>query len=113
GAAFTYQEVKETELGQGLDIQGGMQVTLAISPMDIVEGLSGNSSNAIFNAVLEESERRANANNERFLDVFYEVWQEKSNNQRLSTIFATAANRGRISLESTDNEILSILNTEI
>src|SRR5690606_39585311 len=33
GAKFTYQEVKETELGQGLDIQGGMQVTLAISPV--------------------------------------------------------------------------------
>src|SRR5690554_3439655 len=43
GAPFTYQEVKETELGQGLDIQGGMQVTLAISPVDIVKGLSGRS----------------------------------------------------------------------
>src|SRR5690606_7885430 len=54
-----------------------------------------------------------NVNNEKFLDVFYEIWQEKSNNQRLNTIFATAANRGRISLESTDNEILNLIDTEI
>lgn len=113
GAPFTYQEVKETELGQGLDIQGGMQVTLAISPIDIVKGLSGNSSNATFNAALEEAEKVSNVNNEKFLDVFYEIWQEKSNNQRLNTIFATAANRGRISLESTDNEILNLIDTEI
>src|SRR5690554_3316512 len=113
GAPFTYQEVKETELGQGLDIQGGMQVTLAISPVDIVKGLSGNSSNPVFNSVLEEAEKRANVNNEKFLDVFYQIWQEKSNNQRLNTVFATAANRGRISLESTDNEILNLLDTEI
>src|SRR5690554_4819965 len=74
GAPFTYQEIKETELGQGLDIQGGMQVTLAISPVDIVKGLSGDSANPTFNAVLEEAENRANTSNERFLDVFYEVW---------------------------------------
>ncbi|HCB45923.1 MAG TPA: hypothetical protein DEP37_05800, partial [Algoriphagus sp.] len=28
GADFTYQEIKETELGLGLDLQGGMHVTL-------------------------------------------------------------------------------------
>src|SRR5690554_269484 len=113
GAPFTYQEVKETELGQGLDIQGGMQVTLAISPVDIVKGLSGNSSNPVFNSVLEEAEKRANVNNEKFLDVFYQIWQEKAGDQGLGSIFATAANRGRISLESTDNEILNLLDTEI
>src|SRR5690606_13497318 len=113
GAPFTYQEVKETELGQGLDIQGGMQVTLAISPIDIVKGLSGNSSNATFNAALEEAEKVSNVNNEKFLDVFYEIWQEKSNNQRLNTIFATAANRGRISLDTPDSQILNLIDTEI
>src|SRR5690606_37290548 len=44
GEKSTYQEVKETELGQGLDIQGGMQVTLAISPVDSVKGMLDNSS---------------------------------------------------------------------
>jgi SecD/SecF fusion protein len=113
GGSFTYQEVKETELGQGLDIQGGMQVTLAVSPVEIVKGLSGNSQNETFNAVLEEAQQRAKTDNEKFVDIFYEVWQENTENQKLSSIFATAANRGRISLESSDSEILNLLDQEI
>lgn len=113
GASFTYQEVKETELGQGLDIQGGMQVTLAVSPLDIVKGLSGNSQNPTFVSVLEEAEERAKTDNEKFVDIFYEVWQENTDDQQLNSIFATAANRGRISLETSDNEILSLIDTEI
>src|SRR5690554_3743298 len=113
GAKFTYQEVKETELGQGLDIQGGMQVTLAISPVDIVKGMSGNSNNKTFTAVLAEAEERAKTVNDKFVNIFYNVWKEQAGDQRLGSIFATAANRGRISLESTDNEILNILDTEI
>lgn len=113
GAKFTYQEVKETELGQGLDIQGGMQVTLAISPVDIVKGMSGNSSNKTFSAVLQEAEERAKTVNDKFVNIFYDVWKEKAGDQKLSSIFATAANRGRISLESSDSEILNILDREI
>src|SRR5690606_41866313 len=93
GASFTFQEVKETELGQGLDIQGGMQVTLAVSPVEIVRGLSGSSKNPTFNEVLEEAEERAKTVNERFVDIFYQVWQEKTGGQALNTIFATAGNR--------------------
>lgn len=113
GAPFTYQEVKETELGRGLDIQGGMQVTLAVSPLDIVKGLSGNSQNPSFLAVLDEAQERAKTDNEKFVDIFYEVWQEKNDGQQLNSIFATAANRGRISLETSDNEIVSLLDAEI
>lgn len=113
GADFTFQEVKQTELGQGLDIQGGMQVTLAVSPVDIVKGLSGNSKNQVFNQVVEEAEIRARTDDEKFVDIFYEVWQEKTNDKRLNSIFATAANRGRISLETPDSEILTIIDTEI
>lgn len=113
GAKFTYQEVKETELGQGLDIQGGMQVTLAISPVDIVKGMSGNSANKTFTAVLTEAEERAKTVNDKFVNIFYNVWKEQAGDQKLSSIFATAANRGRISMESSDNEILNVLDREI
>src|SRR5690606_38472958 len=76
GAKLSYQEVKEAELGQGLDIEGGMQVTLAISPVDIVKGMSGNSSNTTFNPVLEEADERAKTVSDKFVNIFYNVWQE-------------------------------------
>ena len=113
GADFTYQEIKETELGLGLDLQGGMHVTLEVSPVEIVKGLSGNSKDPIFNAALAEAEQISKTSNEKFVDIFYRTWQEKSGDKDLNLIFATAANRGRISLESTDNDILGEIDSEV
>lgn len=113
GAKFTYKEIKETELGLGLDLQGGMHVTLEVSPIEIVRGLSGNSKDPNFNAALEQATVAAKTSNDKFVNLFYNAWNQKAGNQKLSTVFATAANRGRISLESSDSDILAIIDTEI
>ena len=113
GASFTYKEIKETELGLGLDLQGGMHVTLEVSPIEILKGLSGNSKDVAFNAALEEAAQEAKTSNSKFVDLFYSSWQNQAPGQKLSGIFATAANRGRISLESSDSDILQIIDTEV
>ncbi|MFM7629834.1 MAG: protein translocase subunit SecDF [Algoriphagus sp.] len=113
GANYTYQEIKETELGLGLDLQGGMHVTLEVSPVEIVKGIAGNPSNEAFNASVEEARVAAKTSNAKFVDLFYAAWQKNNPGKELSSIFATAANRGRISLESSDSEILSIIDTEV
>ena len=38
---YTFQQVREKELGLGLDLKGGMNVTLQISVPDILRALSG------------------------------------------------------------------------
>ncbi len=113
GADFTYQEIKETELGLGLDLQGGMHVTLAVSPVEIVKGIAGNPKDETFNKSIEEARVAAKTSDSKFVDLFYAAWKKNSSNAKLSTIFATAANRGRISLESSDSEILDLINTEV
>ncbi|SMD42702.1 SecD/SecF fusion protein [Aquiflexum balticum DSM 16537] len=113
GAKFTYKEIKETELGLGLDLQGGMHVTLEVSPVEIVKGLSGNSKDAAFNAALEDAAEASKTSNEKYVDLFYIAWQNNAPDQKLSGIFATAANRGRISLETSDTDILKIIDTEV
>ncbi|GMQ25797.1 protein translocase subunit SecDF [Algoriphagus sp. oki45] len=113
GADFTYQEVKETELGLGLDLQGGMHVTLEVSPVEIVKGIAGNPRDEGFNKSVEEAREEAKTSNSPFADLFYSAWQRNNPGKNLSSIFATAANRGRISLESSDSEILDIINTEV
>ncbi len=113
GADFTYQEVKETELGLGLDLQGGMHVTLAVSPVEIVKGIAGNPKDAGFNKAVEEAREEAKTSTAKYVDLFYAAWQRNNPDKKLSSIFATAANRGRISLESTDAEILEIIDNEV
>lgn len=113
GANYTYKEIKETELGLGLDLQGGMHVTLEVSPVEIVKGLSGNSKDPMFNAALEEATEAAKTTNEKFVNLFYTSWQSKATGKNLNTVFATATNRGKISLESSDSDILGIIDLEI
>lgn len=113
GAKFTYKEIKETELGLGLDLQGGMHVTLEVSPVEILKGLSGNSKDPAFNTALDRATEAAKTTNDKFVNIFYSQWQQAASNRKLSEVFATAANRGRISLESSDSEILDIIDGEI
>jgi SecD/SecF fusion protein len=113
GASYTYQEIKETELGLGLDLQGGMHVTLEVSPVEIVKGIAGNPKNDAFNAAVAEAKEVSKTSNAKFVDLFYAAWQKNNPGKALSAVFATAANRGRISLESTDAEILEIIDTEV
>ncbi|SEJ08309.1 SecD/SecF fusion protein [Cyclobacterium xiamenense] len=113
GIPFTYQEVKNTELGLGLDLQGGMHVTLEVSPIEIVKGLSGGSKDPEFNQAIALAVERSKTVNESFVSIFYQAWQEEAGDRQLNTIFATAANRGRISLESSDTDILNIIDDEV
>lgn len=113
GADFTYQEIKETELGLGLDLQGGMHVTLEVSPVEIVKGLAGNPKDEGFNKSVEDARLAAKTSTEKFVNLFYTAWQQNNPGKNLSSIFATAANRGRISLESSDAEIIDIIDTEV
>ena len=52
---FTYKECKERELNLGLDLKGGINVTLEVSEPDIVRSLSNFSTDSVFNNVMTMS----------------------------------------------------------
>src|SRR5688500_12683709 len=53
---FTYKEIKNHEISLGLDLQGGMHVTLEVSPVDIIRGLSGNNQDSAFVRALNKTQ---------------------------------------------------------
>ncbi|MDE0472557.1 MAG: protein translocase subunit SecDF, partial [Ekhidna sp.] len=113
GLEYTYKEIKETELNLGLDLQGGMHVTLEVSPIDIIKGLSGNSLDPDLLEALDQAKLNVRGTQLNFVSEFYQEFKEKAPERALAQLFATAANRGRISLQSTDAEVLDIINTEV
>lgn len=113
GIKYTYQEVTDNELSLGLDLKGGMHVTLEVSPVDIVRGIAGNPADPDFQAAIEEAHEKQSTSQEKFSTLFYEAYKKRKPNTKLSTIFANAANRGKISYETTDQQILKILDQEI
>ncbi|MGK7397263.1 MAG: protein translocase subunit SecDF [Candidatus Cyclobacteriaceae bacterium M3_2C_046] len=113
GIKYTLEEVNETKLNLGLDLQGGMHVLLEVSPVDIIRGLSGGSEDADFQQALTLAQEYQRQSQERFTDLFLEAWNEVAPDRDLSSIFATAANRGRISFDSSDQEVIGVIREEV
>ncbi|GJM62025.1 protein translocase subunit SecDF [Persicobacter diffluens] len=112
GKPFTFKEVKETELGLGLDLQGGMAVTLEVSPVEIVRGIAGNSKDEDFTAALNAANAAFRQTGGDFVGLFASAWKSQTD-RKMSEVFANAANKGRISLDTSDDAILKVLNTEV
>lgn len=114
GLQYTYEAVKENALALGLDLQGGMHVTLEVSPTEIIQSLAGNSKDEVFLAALQEAEQKHQEQPSLpFTKAFYQAYQKIRPEGKLSDIFATAANRERIQRETSDQAILKLLDGEI
>jgi SecD/SecF fusion protein len=113
GAEFTYKEVKDNELSRGLDLQGGMHVTLEVSPVDIIRGLSGNSKDSAFVKAIARAYEKQKDSQKNFSDLFFESYREGNPGKKLAPVFASSATRGRISLNDADETVIDVVNQEI
>jgi SecD/SecF fusion protein len=111
GIEYSYKEVKENELGLGLDLQGGMHVVLEVSPVDILRGMSNNPLDADFNSFIQSAREAQKASQGNFVDLFYEAYQAKSNGKKLSSYFASA--KGSISSNDDDQVVLQKIRAEV
>jgi SecD/SecF fusion protein len=70
--AISYQKAKESELNLGLDLQGGMNVTLEVEMTGLLKAMANNSTDPIFlKAVANANKRKANSSAD-FITLFYE-----------------------------------------
>jgi SecD/SecF fusion protein len=113
GAEYTYKEVKENELSLGLDLQGGMHVVLEISPIDIIRSLGGNSQDPAFVLALQQAREKQKISQDDFAELFRQSFKEANPDRSLASLFASAANKDRVSLSDDDAKVMSFLNTEI
>ncbi len=112
---YTYEEVEAKQVNKGLDLEGGINVTLQISVKDIIKGLANNSQNAVFNKAIAETEKIRKPQ-ESYLDAFFRAFEiankEAGGNTRLASpdIFA---NRNfddkEININSTDEDVKKVL----
>ena len=113
GAEYTYKEVKDNELSLGLDLQGGMHVTMEVSPVDIIKGLSANSQDSSFLkalAIARTQQLKAQGN---FSDLFFDAYRQANPGKKLTSIFANPATKGRIASNDPDSKVIEVVNGEI
>ncbi|UOR05483.1 protein translocase subunit SecDF [Hymenobacter aerilatus] len=115
GVNYTYRDVRASELGLGLDLKGGMHVTLEVSPVEIVRAMSGNSKDPKFNQALEQAQQAQKANpSAPFTTLFLQAFRNVAPNDNLARIFANTTNKSRkIDINSSDAKVIGAIDTEI
>lgn len=109
---FTYQYVKEREIPLGLDLAGGMNVTMEISLTELVQNLANHPSDAGFNKALKNAEARTKTSQKDFISLFAEEFGKIYPNGRLAPFFATRENSTAVKPDATNNEVVQFLRNQ-
>ncbi|MCR4878367.1 MAG: protein translocase subunit SecDF [Bacteroidales bacterium] len=110
----TYKQCKYKELNLGLDLKGGMNVTLEISMPDAVKSLAVNTEDQLFKNAFEKAQiEHAKTVNGDFIDIFVKNFNAEKkalnmNNANLRTYFGE---RSGIK-NATDDQIISYIRKE-
>ncbi len=110
---YTYNECLQRELNLGLDLQGGMHITLEISTKDLLLELSNNNEDENFRKALNMAEQKQKNSQEDYLTLFINSFQELEPDGQIAAIFATRENKDDISYNSSNEEVLEFLRSEV
>jgi SecD/SecF fusion protein len=106
--AISYQKAKEEELNLGLDLQGGMNVTLEVEMTGLLTTLSNRSKDPSFLKAIENADKRKANSDANFIDLFAKEYETLNPNGRLASLFA-GASAGKITLNSSNAQVKDYL----
>ena len=110
-AKFTYKECKELEINLGLDLKGGMNVTMEVDVADVVRSLANNSTDPAFNQAIEEARQMRVTSPKDFVTLFGEAFERIAPGQSLASpnIFGTHELKDQIKIGATNEEVLNVI----
>ncbi|MEZ4756407.1 MAG: protein translocase subunit SecDF [Flavobacteriales bacterium] len=109
---YTYRECKEKEINLGLDLKGGMAVTLEVSIPELIDNLSGNSTDPAFRQAMASARERQKSSDADFITLFGEEYAKVPERGPLSAIFYTPDRKDMFDREGDDASYLSALRNE-
>ena len=110
---YTLKECREKEINLGLDLKGGMNVTMEVSVSDIIRALSGYNTTENFNQAIAMAQQKQKTSGEDFLTLFFESFYELDPNAQLASVFSTFELRDKVSLTSTNQEVEKVVREEV
>ena len=108
---YTFQDVREKELGLGLDLKGGMNVTLQISVPDILRALANDNPDKKFNQAINNVSANLNAQND-FVASFCQEYKKLAPEGNLYQIFRNVE-KVKAKPGATNDEVEKILKEEV
>jgi len=109
---YTLKDVREREINLGLDLKGGMNVTMAVSVPDVIRALSGYNQDPTFNKALSMAIEKEKTSTADFVDLFAQSFREIDPNAKLAAVFNTVELKDKINYNSTNDEVIKVIREE-
>ena len=110
---YTLKECREKELNLGLDLKGGMNVTMEVSVSDIIRALSGYNTTENFTQAIALANEKQKFSGADYLTLFFESFYELDPNAQLASVFSTFELKDKVSLTSTNAEVEKVVREEV
>jgi SecD/SecF fusion protein len=109
--AVNYKKAKEEELNLGLDLQGGLNVTLEVEMNGLLKSLSNSSKDPNFLLAIQNADKRKANSSADFITLFIEEYRKVEVTRPLATLFS-ANSGGKIDTKSSDNQVETYIRKE-
>lgn len=111
----SYEDAKKKELNKGLDLKGGINVTLQISVKDILKGLANNTKNPVFNKALSDADVASKNSDETYLELFFEAFDRIKGDTKLASpnIFANKGLSNEVNFEMGDEQVKGVIRRKV
>jgi len=110
---YTLKKSRTMELNLGLDLKGGMSVIMELSVADVLKSLSNHNPDPIFNQALANASERRLKSSSDYISLFTEEYHKLDPGARLSAIFSTFELKDKITPQSSDAQVESVLRSEL
>jgi len=105
----SYQKAKENELLLGLDLQGGINVTLNVELEGLIKGLSNNPNDpSLKKALADANNHKANSNEADYITLFAQSFKAVNPGQPMAPLFSNNT-RNKLKIDASDNAVISYI----
>ena len=109
---YTLKQIREKEIGLGLDLKGGMNVVLEIDASQVLASLA-NTDDPLFNQAMKETivqNRRGSSAD--FISLFQQNYERISPDGKLANIYSITMS-DRVAPNATNSDVISVLRNEL
>ena len=110
---YTLKDCRETGIGLGLDLKGGMNVILEVSVPDVVKALADHKTDEAFLKSVNEAAKEAQESQSDFITLFVKAYKKNAPGKPLATIFATQQLKGKVNTNSSDADVEKVLRESV
>jgi SecD/SecF fusion protein len=104
----TYRNAKDKELALGLDLQGGMSVTMEVGLDGLIKSLANYTKDPVFNKALDAAVRKKATSGADLISLFTTEFENTSAGAKLAPYFVTRSN-GAIKYDASNDAVATYL----